>query len=105
MHISALTLLVSASFLIFGVIVGFFLRKKLIEGNQANLEAQNRQIVENAIHEAEQIKKEASIQSKEEAYQIKQEAEREIQDSRRELKDYLFLIVPEYVNGHLSLSV
>jgi ribonuclease Y len=87
MHISAITLLVSAFLLVFGVIVGFFLRKKLIEGNQANLEAQNRQIVENAIHEAEQIKKEAIIQSKEEAYQIKQEAEREIQDSRKELKD------------------
>lgn len=87
MHISALTLLVSAFFLIFGLLTGFYLRKKLVEGNQANLEAQNRQIVENAIHEAEQIKKEASIQSKEEAYQIKQEAEREIQESRRELKD------------------
>ncbi|MDW7773382.1 MAG: ribonuclease Y [Desulfobulbaceae bacterium] len=87
MHISALTLLVSAFLLIFGVFVGFYLRKKLVEGNQANLEAQNRQIVENAIHEADQIKKEAIIQSKEEAYQIKQETEREIQDSRKELKD------------------
>lgn len=87
MHISAITLLVSAFLLVFGVIVGFFLRKKLVEGNQANLEAQNRQIVENAIHEAEQIKKEAVIQSKEEAYQVKQEAEREIQDSRKELRD------------------
>ena len=63
------------------------LRKKLIEGNQANIEAQKRQIVENAILEAEQIKKEASLQSKEEAYRIKQEAEREIQDSKKELKD------------------
>jgi len=87
MHISALTILVSAFFLVLGLIVGFYLRRKLVEGNQANLEAQNRQIVENAIHEAEQIKKEAVIQSKEEAYQIKQEAEREIQDSRKELRD------------------
>ncbi|GAB4341124.1 MAG: ribonuclease Y [Desulfobulbaceae bacterium] len=58
-----------------------------MEGNQANIEAQRRQIVENAILEAEQIKKEASLQSKEEAYQIKKEAEKEIQASRRELKD------------------
>ncbi len=87
MDISALTLLISALILIFGVLIGFLLRKKLIEGNQANIESQNRQIVENAIHEADQIKKEAFIQSKEEAYHIKQEAEREIQDSRRELKD------------------
>jgi ribonuclease Y len=87
MDISTLTLLISALLFVIGVLVGFFFRKKLIEGNQANIEAQNRQIVENAILEAEQIKKEASIQSKEDAFRIKQEAEREIQDSRRELKD------------------
>jgi len=87
MNISVLPFLISALLLIAGVLIGFYLRKKLIEGNQANIEAQNRQIVENAIREAEQIKKETFIRSKEEAYQIKQEAEREIQDSRRELKE------------------
>jgi len=87
MHISVTTLLFLGITLIVGTVVGFFLRKKLIEGNQANIEAQNRQIVENAILEAEQVKKESSLQSKEEAYLIKQEAEREIQDSRKELKD------------------
>lgn len=87
MDISVLPLLLSVLFLIFGAFIGFFLRKKLIEGNQANIETQNRQIVENAIHEAEQIKKETIIRSKEEAYQLKQEAERGIQDSRRGLKE------------------
>jgi len=87
MNISVTALLFLAITLIVGTILGFLLRKKLIEGNQANIEAQKRQIVENAILEAEQIKKEASLQSKEEAYRIKQEAEREIQDSKKELKD------------------
>ena len=81
------TLLFSAVFLVAGIVAGFYLRRKLVEGNQANIEAQRRQIVENAIQEAEQIKKEASLQSKEEAFLIKQDAEKEIQDSRRELKD------------------
>ena len=81
------TLLLSALFLVAGIVAGFYLRRKLVEGNQANIEAQRRQIVENAIQEAEQIKKEASLQSKEEAFLIKQDAEKEIQVSRRELKD------------------
>lgn len=87
MSVNVLTLVFSIAFLVAGLVAGFFLRKKLVEGNQANIEGQRRQIVENAIQEAEQIKKEASLQSKEEAYQIKQEAEKEIQISRRELQD------------------
>lgn len=87
MSVNILTLLLSALFLVAGIVAGFYLRKKLVEGNQANIEAQRRQIIENAILEAEQIKKEALLQSKEEAYQIKQEAEKEIQNSRKELKD------------------
>jgi ribonuclease Y len=73
--------------LIVGAIIGFMLRKKLVEGNQANVEAQGRQIVENAIQDAEKIKKEALLQAKEEAYQIKQDADREARLSRQELKE------------------
>ncbi len=87
MEMNAVTLVSTAIFLVAGIVCGFYLRKKLMEGNQANIEAQRRQIVENAILEADQIKKEASLLSKEEAYKVKQEAEKEIQASRRELKD------------------
>ncbi|NOQ47398.1 MAG: ribonuclease Y [Desulfobulbaceae bacterium] len=73
--------------MITGAVIGYFLRKKLVEGNQANIKAQGRQIVENAIQDAEQIKKESLLQAKEEAYQAKQEADREIKASRLELKD------------------
>jgi len=74
-------------FSIIGAVVGFFLRKKLIEGNQENVEAQGRKIIENALQEAEQVKKESLLQAKEEAYKIKQEVEREIKVSRQEIKD------------------
>ena len=87
MEMNTVTLVSSGIVLLLGIVVGFFLRKMVLEGNQANIESQRRQIVENAILEAEQIKKEASLQSKEDAYQSKQEAEKEIQVSRRELKD------------------
>ena len=83
----AMTILLLLLFLIIGAVIGFFLRKKLVEENQANVEAQRRQIVENAIQDAEKIKKEALLQVKEEAYQIKLEADREAKQSRRELKE------------------
>ena len=69
-----------------GAVAGFFLRKRLVEGNQADIEAQHKLIVENAIGEAERLKKEAILQAKEETYKIKQEAEAEIKSSREELK-------------------
>ncbi len=87
MDMSGGTMLLLGFDLIVGAVIGFILRKKLVEGNQANIEAQRRQIIENAIQDAEQIKKEALLQAKEEAFQVKQEADREIKASRLELKD------------------
>jgi ribonuclease Y len=72
--------------LIIGAVIGFFLRKKLVEGNQADIEAQGRQIIENALLEAKQIKKEGLLQVKEDVYHAKKEAEKEIKESWQELK-------------------
>ena len=87
MDIHGIFLFWSALALFVGVIFGFFARKKMVEGNQANVRAQARQIVENAIQEAERVKKEAILQNKEDAYLLKQEAEKEIRNSRNELKE------------------
>lgn len=87
MELNVMTMFLAVVNLIAGLVVGVLLRKKLVEGNQENIEAQGRQIIENAINEAEQIKKEALLQAKEEAYQVKLDADREIKVSRQELKD------------------
>ncbi|MCW5204658.1 ribonuclease Y, partial [Desulfobulbus sp. N2] len=87
MMMSGVAVLLFVLALIAGVAVGFVLRKKFVEGNQADIEGQGRLIVENAIQEAEQIKKERLLQVKEEIYQSKKEAEEEIKGSRKELKD------------------
>ena len=71
----------------FGAVLGFFLRKRFVEGHQKNIAAQGKLIVENAIIEAEQLKKEALLQSKEESYRLKQDAEKELKTEREELKD------------------
>ncbi len=73
--------------LLIGLIFGFILRKRFIEGHRQNIKEQARQLIETAIVEAEQIKKEAQLQSKEAAYQVKQAAEEELKADRRELKE------------------
>jgi ribonucrease Y len=73
--------------LLIGLSVGYFVRKKLAENQFQNLQAQGKQIIENAIVEAEQRKKEAILQSKEEAYKLKQIVEKEIKADRTELKE------------------
>lgn len=73
--------------IVLGIVGGIFLRKRLAENQFQNLQSQGKQIIENAIVEAEQLKKEALLQSKEEAYQLKQAAEEELRVDREELKD------------------
>ncbi|MCG6931783.1 MAG: ribonuclease Y [Desulfofustis sp.] len=73
--------------LLLGVMFGFFLRKRFIEGHTQNIKEQARQLIETAIVEAEQLKKEAQLQSKEDAYLVKQAAEEELKADRRELKE------------------
>lgn len=81
------SLLLAIIGLLCGVIVGFFLRKRFVENNRINIEKQARQLIENAIAEAERIKKDGLLQSKEVAYQLKQAVEEEIRADKADLKD------------------
>ncbi|HBH28084.1 MAG: ribonuclease Y [Desulfofustis sp. PB-SRB1] len=73
--------------LLVGVVAGFFVRKRVVESHVENIKDQAKKLIENAIVEAEQLKKEALLQSKEAAYQVKQAAEEELRADRRELKE------------------
>ncbi len=87
MDLMSLQALLLVAGLAVGLAIGFFLRKKLAENQFQNLKNQGKQIIENAIVEAEQRKKEALLQSKEEAYKLKQLVEKELKSDRMELKD------------------
>ncbi len=87
MEFNGLTLLLVSLALAAGMVAGIVLRKKLVEGNQKNIALQGRQIIENSISEAEQIKKAAVLQAKEEALHLKQDAAKEIKLNWQELKD------------------
>jgi len=73
--------------LLAGTFLGLFLRKVIVEGNEKNIKTQSKQIIENAIFEADQLKKTSLLQSKEAAYQVKQALEEELNAERDDLKD------------------
>lgn len=70
-----------------GIGVGILVRRFLVESRQQNIEAQGRKLIEKALAEAEQIKKEAALQSRDEALQLKQEVEREVRDRKKEVAE------------------
>ncbi len=82
-----LQLLLAIVFLGAGGAAGYFIQRKITLTNEANNRNQGRQIIENALVEAEQLKKEALLQSKERAYQVKQVLDAEIKADRDELKE------------------
>lgn len=87
MGISSHPLLYVSIGILLGSCIGAVLRKVLSESHERNIQSQSKQIVENAIVEAEQLKKEALLQSKEAAYQVKQALEEELKAERNEVKD------------------
>ncbi len=66
--------------LIAGMFVGFLIRKRFLESRLENIEDQGRKLIENALSEAEQIKKKASLQIKDESYKLKIAVEQEFQE-------------------------
>ncbi len=86
------TLVILPLSLLAGFIGGFFLRKRFVEGHQANIEAQGKQIIETALVEAEQAKKAILLRAKEDAYRQKQIAEEEIRAEKNDLKEELHLL-------------
>ncbi len=72
-------LLYSILFLVVGLVGGFFLKKKMEESKQQDVESQRRKLLENALAEAAQIKKDAELQIKAEALQLREAAEKEAQ--------------------------
>jgi ribonuclease Y len=68
-----------------GGMVGYFIRKRMIENKIANARQVSAQIVEDAKTQAEAEKKRAAIEAKEIVYQARAEFEKSTQDRRTEL--------------------
>ncbi len=70
-----------------GIFAGFLIRKRFLEARLENIDEQGRKLIENALAEAEQIKKEAALQIKDESYKLKIEAELEFKELKSALID------------------
>lgn len=74
-------------FLGMGAGLGYYFQKRVAKTNEQSIRNQEKQILDNALIKAEQLKKEALLQSKEAAYQVKQTLEAEIKAERDDLKE------------------
>jgi len=76
--------LISAA-LVLGLLVGFIFRKVLAEKKLGSAEEQARKILEDAIKNAESVKKESIIAAKDEIFQLKKEADFDVKERRKEV--------------------
>lgn len=73
--------------LFWGILIGFFIRKKFIESKVESIETLSKKIVEEARKEAETVKKEAMLQAKDSLYQMKMDFEKETKERRQDILD------------------
>jgi ribonuclease Y len=69
-----------------GVIIGFLVRKKVVEGRLHSIDEYSKKILAEAQKEAQTIKKEASLQAKDILYQMKLEVEKETSERKEQLQ-------------------
>lgn len=79
-------LIYSILFFAVGVAAGFLLKKKMEDSKQQDIESQRRKLLENALNEAAQIKKDADLQIKSESLRLRQNAERDAHDLKVTLR-------------------
>lgn len=71
--------------LVVGVALGVIVRKIIVEKRRGNAEAQAKEILQNAIRDAESVKKESILSAKEEIIQMKKEADFDVKERRKEV--------------------
>ena len=70
--------------LIIGTVIGFYIRKKSDEKNVAGAKANAEAIVDDAIKQAQNLKREALFEAKEENIKYRNEVEQELKERRNE---------------------
>jgi len=81
-----LTLIIVILGAVTGIVIGFVLRKRLVESKLATAEEAANKIFTDAKKESENLKKEARLQAKEELYKSKAEFEKESKNKRYEMQ-------------------
>ena len=76
---------IAALALILGILLGFYLRKKVLESKVDSIEKYSRKLLTEAQKEAKSITKEAALQAKDRLYQMKVEFEKETREKKEQL--------------------
>jgi len=71
--------------LVVGLVVGFVIRKKIVESRVDSIESYSKKVLAEAQKEAKTIKKEAALQAKDTLYQMKVEFEKETKEKKEQL--------------------
>lgn len=71
--------------LLLGILLGFLIRKKVLESKVDSIEKYSRKLLTEAQKEAKSIKKEAALQAKDTLYQMKVEFEKETKEKKGQL--------------------
>jgi ribonuclease Y len=71
--------------LIAGVVIGFFVRKNLVESRVEAIEKYSKKVLAEAQKEAKTTKREAALQAKDTLYQMKVEFEKETKEKKESL--------------------
>lgn len=87
MDVSALYIVgMAGAALIAGGLIGFFVRKKLVESRIEDVEEYAKKILADAQKEAKNTKRESTLQAKDTLYQMKVEAEKETKEKKEALR-------------------
>jgi len=78
-------IILSIILIVLAFYVGINYRKRIAEAQYGSAEAKSRRIVDDAIKDAEGIKREARLEVKEEIYKIKSDLDKEVKERRNEL--------------------
>ena len=90
MSMSAVYIIVFAGVgLVVGTLIGFLVRKKLVESRIEAIEEYSKRILAEAQKEAKTIKRETALQAKDSLYQMKLDFEKECKEKRDELQVHL----------------
>ncbi len=80
-----IAIVIGIATLIVGTAVGFYIRKLSSERTLGSASEQAKHILEDAIKNAESVKKESIISAKEEIFQMKKEADNDVKERRKEV--------------------
>ena len=77
--------IIGAGALVAGAVVGYLIRKSAAEAKLGSAEAQAKRMLDDAMKNAESVRKESVLSAKEEIFQMKKEADFDIKERRKEV--------------------